>query len=309
MKSKDLAIICRKMSILLKSGCEITRTLVILGNQLNKKSKKIIQDIQNNIQQGNSITEAFQNTKVFSDFFINMIHAGEVSGNLDEVMNDLSDYYDKEEQIKGKLINILTYPIILISISMATMLFILIFAIPSFEAIFIGNNIEPPILTKIIIQMSIIVRTKPTLILAIIVINILAIVSIIKAKGNAKKIKDKIKLKLPYISNIILTLATTRLCRTLEILVRSGVNIIEAIDIASKVVNNKFIEEKLDITKDAIKKGNSISYSISKPSIFPKTFVTMVEVGEESGSLDYTLKITNEFYTDELKTSMERIRV
>ncbi len=306
IKSKELKVLCKQMSILLKSGCEITRILNILHNQSNKKLKSAIKEVSINIQSGNNITESFEKTNLFSSFFINMLRAGELSGNLDKIMNDLAKYYESEEKLKSKIINISIYPIILIIMSMLSGVFILLFIIPNFEMIFEANGINPPLLTKILIGASVFVREKYLYIFFISLISILSIYYLIKYNSKAKYIKDKLKLKIPFINQMMILLITIRFCRVLNILVESGVQIVEAIDISSRVVDNVFVYEKLSISREHIRRGNDISYSISKSEVFSNSFISMLRIGEESGRLDDTLSVANNFYSEELNIKIEK---
>ena len=306
IKSKELKVLCKQMSILLKSGCEITRILNILHEQSNKKLKHTIKEISINIKNGNNITESFEKTNLFSNFFINMLRAGELSGNLDKIMNDLAKYYDSEEKLKSKIINISIYPIILIIMSIISGFFILVFIIPNFEMIFESNGINPPLLTKILIKLSVFIREKAIFIALMSLILTLFIYYLIKYNQKARYITDKWKLKIPFIGEMVILLVTTRFCKTLNILVESGINIINAIDISSKVVDNILVYEKLLISKEYIIRGNNISYSISKAEIFYNSFISMLRIGEESGSLDNTLKMSNDFYSEELDTKIEK---
>lgn len=306
IKSKELKVLCKQMSILLKSGCEITRILNILHEQSNKKLKSAIEEVSINIQSGNSITESFKKTNLFSSFFINMLQAGELSGNLDKIMNDLAKYYENEEKLKSKVINISIYPAILIIMSIVSGLFILVFIIPNFEIIFQANGINPPILTKILIKASVFIREKYIYITFLSLTSIVLIYYLIKYNSRAKYIKDKIKLKIPFINQIVILLITTRFCRTLHILVESGVQIVDAIDISSRVIDNTLVYEKLSISRDNIRRGNNISYSISKSEVFSNSFISMLRIGEESGSLDNTLSVSNDFYSEELNIKIEK---
>ena len=303
IKSKELKVLCKQMSILLKSGCEITRILNILYEQSNKKLKRAIEEVSINIQNGNNITESFEKTNLFSSFFVNMLQAGELSGNLDKIMNDLAKYYDSEERLKSKIISISIYPIILIIMSMVSGFFILVFIIPNFEMIFEANGINPPLLTKILIGTSVFVREKY---LYIFFISILLVCYLIKYSPKVKYIKDKLKLKIPFINQMMILVITTRFCRTLNILVESGVQIVDAIDISSRALDNIIVYEKLSISREHIRRGNEISYSISKSEVFSNSFISMLRIGEESGSLDETLSVTNDFYSEELNIKIEK---
>ena len=306
IKSKELKVLCKQMSILLKSGCEITRILNILQEESSKKLKKALEQVSINIQNGNSITDSFEKTNLFSNFFINMLHAGERSGSIDSIMDDLATYYDSEEILKSKIVSISIYPIILIIMSIISGFFILIFIIPNFEMTFLANGIEPPLLTKVLISLSRFIRDKYIYIFFISLIFTLLIYYLNKHNSKVKYINDSLKIKIPFTKNIMILLITTRFCRALNILIESGIQIIDAIDISSKVIDNEIVYKKLSISREYISRGNSISYSISKSEIFSNTFISMTKIGEESGRLDDTLKVTNDFYSEELNIKIDK---
>lgn len=306
LKSAEVSILCRKMSILIRSGCEITRILEMLSQQSNKKISKVFIKISNHIRNGNSITESFEKTNLFSNFFISMLMAGELSGNLEVVMYDLAEYYDQEQKLKSKVRTISIYPAILCVLSILTMFFMLIFVIPNFQMIFENNGVEPPVLTQVLINMSIFIKKHYIyLIIGIPIVTIL-LYYLIKTNTKVKYLLDVIKLNIPFIKNVIQLVVTTRFCRTLSILIHSGINIIDAIEISSKVIDNEIIYQKLLISKEYIKKGNNIGYSIEKADVFSKTFISMLNVGEESGSLDSTLNTTNKFFSEELNIKIDQ---
>ena len=307
IKSKELKVLCKQMSILLKSGCEITQILNILHKESDKKIKRALKQVSLNIQNGNSITDSFEKTNLFSNFFINMLRAGELSGNIDTIMNDLANYYESEEKLKSKIISISIYPIILIIMSIISGFFILVFVIPNFEMIFLANGIEPPLLTKVLISLSRFIRINYIYIFLVLLSSILLIYYLIKYNPKVKYMNDKLKLKIPFVKDLMILIITTRFCRALNILIESGIHIINAIEISSKVIDNYLVYEKLLISREYIRRGNQISYSISKVDIFSNTFVSMLKIGEESGRLDDTLRVTNDFYSEELNTKIDKV--
>ena len=137
-------------------------------------------------------------------------------------------------------------------------------------------------------------------------ISILLVCYLIKYSPKVKYIKDKLKLKIPFINQMMILVITTRFCRTLNILVESGVQIVDAIDISSRALDNIIVYEKLSISREHIRRGNEISYSISKSEVFSNSFISMLRIGEESGSLDETLSVTNDFYSEELNIKIEK---
>lgn len=300
IKDNELKIICKQMSILLESGCEITKLLSILVQESNEKISIIISQIQNHIQLGNSITQSFLSTNLFSNFFVNMISAGEVSGNLDIVLENLANYYEKESALKSKIYNILIYPIILIITSIFVGLFTIIFLIPNFQMIFENNGINPPMLTRIIIDISIFIRNNLMYFILGIVLSAIYIFYFVK---HSKKLKTKVStiiFKIPYISELTKIVIAARYSRALYILINSGVQIVDALQISSKVIDNEFANERLEIGIEYIKRGNSIGESLSLSNIFPYMFISMIKIGEESGKLDKSLNTINKYYENEL---------
>ena len=305
LKDQDLKIFSKQMNILLKSGCDISTILKILIDQSNNKLRKVLKNLLNNIEKGNSITESFEQTNAFPQFYISMIRAGEISGNLDDVMDKLSSYYDKERKLKSKIISILIYPIILLITMLVSFLFILIFLIPNFENIYADNNISTPLITRILIFFSYLVRNH---FLLIVVTMSFIILSLFYLKKRSKKINDifdKIIFQIPVIKTYSTLFIVNKFIKALSILIWSGVQIVESIEISSQVISNKYIYEKISNANDFIKKGNKIGYSLKGIDELPPLLISMISVGEEGGKLDSILVTLSEYYENELDSKLE----
>lgn len=305
LKDKELKIFSKEMSILLKSGCEISKILNILTNQSNDKLKGVLKIISKKIEKGNSITEAFESTNAFSKFYISMIKAGEISGSLDKVMDRLATYYEKESKLKSRITSILIYPIILLVCLFFSFLFILVFLVPTFEDIYADGGMSIPIITKILIFLSHILRDHLILITSI---NTSLIFGFIYLKNNNKKVKEllnKWKFTIPVIKTYSQLKITNKFSKSLSILIWSGVQIVESIDISAKVVNNDLIYKKICVANDSIKRGNSIGESLKLIDEFPKLFLSMIIIGEESGRLDDILSTITDYYDNELDSKLE----
>ncbi|RDY24443.1 type II secretion system F family protein [Romboutsia maritimum] len=306
LKDKEIKILCKEMSILLRSGCEFTKLLYILKKQSKRKISNLLSNISSYIQIGNSITESFQRTNIFSKFFMSIIKVGEVSGNLDKVMDNLSYYYSKEHTLKSKIKTILIYPIILIIISIISMLFVLTSIIPSFQTIFTNNNISPPLFTKILINISIFLKNNLRyVIISILMLNIFIFYTL-KTNKKLTYLVNKLKIKVPFIKDITQLVTTTRFARTLSILTSSGIQIIDAINISAGVIDNNFIYERIMKASDSIKKGHKIGESLNLANVFPELFISMINIGEESGRLEESLNTINEFYENELDIKIQQ---
>ena len=305
LKNKDVKVFSKEMSILLKSGCEISKILRILIEESNDKVRVVLKEILRNIEKGNSIKSSFENTKAFSNFYISMIEAGELSGNLDDVMDKLATYYDKENKLKNKITSILIYPAILIITMIISFIFILIFLIPNFEDIYADNNIETPGLTKVLICLSHLFRDYLPL---IIMGNLVLIGGLIYLKKNSNKFNEminKLIFKLPVVSTYMKLIISNKFIKALAILISSGVQIVDSIEISAKVMSNEYIYEKICKSNEFIKKGNSIGDSLKTVEELPSLLLSMISIGEESGRLDTVLDTVTDYYENELDSKLE----
>lgn len=234
-----------------------------------------------------------------------MIEAGELSGNLDDVMDKLATYYDKENKLKNKITSILIYPAILIITMIISFIFILIFLIPNFEDIYADNNIETPGLTKVLICLSHLFRDYLPL---IIMGNLVLIGGLIYLKKNSNKFNEminKLIFKLPVVSTYMKLIISNKFIKALAILISSGVQIVDSIEISAKVMSNEYIYEKICKSNEFIKKGNSIGDSLKTVEELPSLLLSMISIGEESGRLDTVLDTVTDYYENELDSKLE----
>ena len=306
LKDKDLKVFSKQMCILLKSGCEISKILKILIEESNNKLKGILKQILSDIEKGKTIKEAFENTKAFSSFYISMVATGEMSGNLDEVMDKLSIYYDKEQKLKSKIVSILIYPAILVVSMIISFTAILIFLIPNFEEIYADNTIQTPLITKILIFLSHLIRDDFILIIGIIVLTIGGFIYFKKNSQKFNEILNKLYFKTPLVKTFNQLIITNKFVKALSILISSGVQIVYSIETSAKVMDNDYIYQKICESNELIKKGNSIGSSLKKVEELPSLFLSMVVIGEESGRLDNILGTVSEYYENELDSKLER---
>lgn len=305
LKNKDLKVLSKEMSILLKSGCEISKILIILINESNNKVRVLLKEILSNIEKGNSIKDSFEKTNAFSKFYISMIQAGEMSGNLDDIMDKLAAYYEKENKLKNKIISILIYPTILIISMIISSLFILIFLIPNFEEIYSDNNMKTPALTKLLIFLSHLVRDDLYL---IIIVNVVLVGILIYLNKNNQKFNEMINktiFKLPIIKTYVKLIISNKFIKALSILVASGVQIVDSIEVSAKVMSNEYIYEKICKANELIKRGNSIGDSLKTVEELPSLLLSMIVIGEESGRLDTVLNTVTDYYENELDSRLE----
>lgn len=308
VNKKDLAIYCRQFYTMLDSGISIIDSLDILEKQTeNKTLKDATGHVYEDVQKGMTLSKAMKNyEKAFPDLLVNMVEAGEVSGTLDNIMERMAVHYEKENNIENKVKTAFTYPIILIIISVAVVIFLLTAVMPTFIAMFesSGNILPGP--TRLLLNMS--NRLKNYWFIYIISLFLIILgINYYRKTDSGKYYIDSIKIKFPGIKKTNIKIITSRFTRTLSTLLSSGIPLIEAIDVVSRVVNNEVVRKGLEEGIEGIQRGDSFSRTIKKIGIFPPMVYSMINVGEESGSLDEILLRTADFYDEEVEVSLDRM--
>ncbi len=303
LKNKELLIFCKNISILLNSGQDITKTLNILKEQSSKNLEKVINEITTSINDGNSISESFEKTNSFSYYFINLIKSGEKSGNISDTFKNLALFYEKEAKISSKIKSSIAYPIILLLLIIFVTIFVVLYFVPKYREFYEYSNVKAPKTLDFLFRFSLFIKSNYIIIIFFILL-ILFCLYIFRFRLNLKERIDFLKIYL--FKNIFLNQAIIRFTDTLLSLIKSGVNIIDAINLSSLVVNNLYLINKISISKDLLQKGNSLSYSMDKCSIFPNTIISLIKIGEESGNLEQSLQTINKFYTEEFELSIDK---
>src|SRR6056297_50091 len=308
VKIKDLAVFCRQFQVMLNAGVTIVSSLDILQAQTDKKVfKTIIQDLFEKVQKGATFSEALKSHKdVFPEIMISMVEAGEVSGNLDVIMERLSTHFEKEFKIENKVKGAMIYPIILVIAVVAVVTFLLIFVMPMFVGMFTGAGVELPMLTQVLLNISDFLRTRWYVVIGVIAGVFLLYKRLMKEESNRIR-RDKFKLKVPIIKDVQVKVASSRFTRTLSTLLGSGVELMKSIEIVSRVTGNAHISSILTQVKEDLRKGGTLSEPLRRYGIFPPMIPAMVNIGEESGAIEEVLDKTADFYDEEVDTAIQKL--
>lgn len=308
VKAKDIAVFCRQFYTMLDAGVTIINCLDILRQQTeNKKLKQVINKVHEDVQKGLTFSEALKKHKdVFPELLINMVEAGEVSGNLDTIMDRMSEHYEKEFKINNKIKGAMVYPLVLSVVAVSVVIFLLIFVMPTFMEMFEGSDTPLPGPTVLLLGISDALKNFWYLFIAGAIALVFGTKQITKLNAG-RLFVDKMKFKLPIIKGTTEKIVTSRFTRTLATLSASGVPLLQSMEIVANVVGNKIVGDKINIAKEEVRKGVNLSATIRDTGVFPVMVTSMIEIGEESGSLDDILEKTAAFYDEELEAALQRL--
>ena len=302
---KDLVIFTRQFSTMLDAGLPLVQGLTILAEQTdNKTFKNILKQVVNDVEGGLSLGEALgKRPKVFDDLFVNLVAAGEAGGILDSIFQRLATYIEKAEKLKSQIKGAMTYPLVVVSIAILVIGVILVFVIPIFEDMFADFGSALPVPTQIVVNMSNFLRGNILYFIVAVFLIWFLFKKYRNSRGGRKKI-DALLLKLPVIGTVLKKVAIARFTRTLGTMIRSGVPILEALEIVSRTAGNVVLEEVILKLRSSVSGGQTISEPLSESDIFPSMVVQMISVGEATGALDTMLEKIADFYDEEVDTAV-----
>jgi type IV pilus assembly protein PilC len=308
VKAKNLAVFARQFSTMVNAGLSLVRALDILEKQADdKKLKEIIRDIRLRVESGASLADSFaQHPQTFSDLFINLTHAGEVGGVLDETLSRIAEFLEKDQELRSKVKSAMTYPTIIFIFAVIIVIFMLVFVLPTFTSVFENLNVAMPAMTAMLIKMSDALRNYWYIFIAFAVGGGF----LFKYYTNTPKGKFQwhtLMLKVPVFGLLNKKVTVSRFSRTLGTLLSSGVPVMQALDVTGKASGNKVVEKAIESVRVSIREGESISVPMEASGIFPPMVTQMIAVGEETGKLDAMLNKISEFYDMEVETTLSAL--
>ncbi len=306
VKTKELAVFCKQFYTMSNAGVPIVSCLDVLRVQTeNKKLKITLSNVYDDIQKGATFSTSLRNQKkVFPELLINMIEAGELSGNLDSILERMSIHYEKEDKVINKVKSAMAYPIMLSMVSVFVVIFLLIFVMPTFLNIF--ENSTLPIPTRILLSISYSLSKHWYLYIIGVVISILGFNELYQSK-KGRLFFDRLKLKIPVIKGYTEKVITSRFTRTLSTLLVSGIPLIQALESTAKVSGNKLIEHRMKQVIDEVSTGSTLANALKKINVFSPMVISMVKIGEECGQLNEILDKTANFYDDETESALQKL--
>ncbi|MCD5323735.1 MULTISPECIES: type II secretion system F family protein [Pontibacillus] len=309
VKNKEFVIYLRQFATLLESGISLIQSTYILKDQTSSKAlQRALTGIAEDLEGGLSFSDAAEkHQKIFPDLFVNMVRAGEAGGNLDEILDRLAAYYEKQYDTRQKVISALAYPLVVLVIAIGIVIFLLSFVVPRFADMFLSFGGDIPPITQFVMSLGEISQKMWWL---FIVIPLLAygVIRYMKQYPRFSYGLDLMKLRIPIFGPLIQKSVLARMTRTMSSLFNSSVPILQAVYITERIVGNKVVESVLKTTRKSLEKGESMAGPMKNHWIFPPLVTQMISVGESSGSLDHMLGKVADFYESELDYATDRIK-
>jgi type IV pilus assembly protein PilC len=301
-----LAIFCRQFSTMVDAGVSLVRCLDVLGQQTeDPKLRRILADVGERVEGGESLSRSLQrHPRTFSNLFVGLVRAGELGGVLEETLQRISHFLEKDVELRRKVKSALTYPILVILFALGIVIFLVTFIVPRFIEVFRDLEIKNfPAPTQLLVDISNFITTKFHFMLLGLVI-LLVVWKAFASTHFGRRVIDRIKLKIPVFGKLHHKICLARFSRTLGTLLTSGVPILQAMETVAGTVGNHILSDAVLEARARIREGDRIGDPLERSGQFPPMVVHMISVGEESGSLDFMLQKIADFYENEVESTL-----
>jgi type IV pilus assembly protein PilC len=305
----DIAIFSRQLATMLAAGIPLVQAFEIVGNgHENAAMQKLILGIKGDVEGGSALAEALAKQPLyFDDLFINLVEAGEQAGALETLLDKIATYKEKTEAIKKKIKKALTYPAAVLVVAFVVTTILLIFVIPAFEDLFKGFGADLPTFTRMVIDLSVFVRSNG-LVLATGIAGAVGTFFYFKKRSRAMRhFLDRMSLKMPILGPILQKAAVARYARTLSTMFAAGVPLVEALESVAGATGNIVYEEGVLKMRDEVATGQRLQQAMENTDLFPNMVIQMIAVGEESGSLDEMSAKVADFYEEDVDNAVDNL--
>lgn len=297
---KDKILFTRQLAILLKSGIPLLQALELLTEHFEGSLRSTIVKIKDNIKEGSSFADALKNfPRTFDNIYIQLVRAGEASGNLEMILDRLTSYMERKEAIAKRVKSALQYPLMQAGVAVLVVGFLLVFVVPTMTESFAERGQELPTSTEILIGLSNFITHYYLLLLAMGILGFIGFKYWAKTPSGSRSL-DRLKLHLPLIKYFARTNAIVQFSYTLGMLIEGGVNLPESLDIVCSIIDNRILADTLSQARDKIIKQGKITQYLKQTEIFPPIAIYLIKTGEESGKLGEMLLTVARNYEEEL---------
>lgn len=309
LKQKDFVVFLRQFATLIEAGILLVNAIDLLAEQTESVAlKEALEGISEDVKEGKLLSESMDlYPALFPKLLVQMIKSGEVSGNLQEVLDRMATYYEKQYNLKQKISSALTYPIVVSTFAIVITIFLLVGIVPIFGDMYASMGEELPFITQMVLGLSAAIQ-KFWWIFAFIIMGLFYVFQQMRKKDSGVYFLDHLSLKLPVVGSFIQKAVLARMTQTLSSLLNSSVPILQAIDVTSDVVGNKVVEDVLQDARKSLERGESLAKPMEESWVFPPLIIQMIHIGEESGALDEMLLKVANIYEQEVNEASDKLQ-
>lgn len=308
VKSKDLAVFCKQFSAVIRAGVTIISALELMGDQIeNKTLQRAVMDAKTYVEKGGTLADALRvNSEVFPPIMINMVAAGELSGNLEICLDRLTEHFEKDNALSAKIKGAMTYPIVVFIVMIIVVIVVMVMVIPNFSSMFAEMGTQLPLATRIMVAASNFIIHKWWL-LIIIVVAIVVGCKAFKRSSVGEQLFANMAIKMPIFGNLTIKSACSRFARTMSTLMASGISMIDAVEQVAKMMDNKIIRDGLLDAKTQVAKGIPLSKPLKDMEMLPPMLSAMTKIGEETGDIEEMLSKVADYYDEEVEEATNKL--
>ncbi len=310
VSAQEFAVFCRQLATLIRAGVTLLESIhVMAGQTVSHPLRSALQRLTQELAQGRQLSEALKTApKIFPPVFINMVHAGEIGGTLDDALDRAARYFEKAYYTREKIKSALLYPAVLGSVSIVVTVFLLVRIVPTFTAIFASYHAQLPLPTRIILALSHLLESYWWLFLAALAGFAAADRYLSRRVRQYQRFKHRLVLRLPIFGQLAQKAVVARMARTMSSLFASAVPVLEGLRIVSDVVDNSVVSDTLRESAASLQEGRSLAAPFVQNRVFPALVSQMIVIGEQSGNLDFMLEKIADFYEAEVEANADRLK-
>ena len=308
VKSRDLGVFCKQFSAVIKAGVTIISALELMGDQIeNPTLKRAVMDAKTYVEKGGTLADALRvNSDVFPPIMINMVAAGELSGNLEVCLDRLVEHFEKDNALSSKIKGAMVYPIVVFIVMIIVVIVVMIAVIPNFTSMFEDMGTKLPLATRMMVAASNFIIHK-WYILIIVAAAIVFGCKAFKKSSVGEQFFSNIAIKAPVFGNLTIKSACSRFARTMSTLMASGISMIDAVEQVAKMMDNKIIRDGLMDAKTQVAKGIPLSKPLKDMEVLPPMLSAMTKIGEETGDIEEMLSKVADYYDEEVEAATNKL--
>jgi len=308
VSTDEMVVFTRQLSTMISAGIPLLEALEILAEQVeNQGFSRVISQCVEKVRAGSDLSAALvDHPGVFPSIYVNMIRAGEASGQLDEILNRLAEYQEAAARLRREIKAAMTYPTISLTLIIFIAMFLMLFIVPKFKEIYDGLDVEIPMLTQVMMNTALYMRAHFWPLFLGVLALVVALVLYTRTEVGGRQ-WDWLKLKLPVFGPLFRKVALSRFSRTFATLIRSGVPILGALDIVAGTAGNRIVAEAVTNARESVRQGESLAQPLSESPVFPPMVTRMIAIGERSGALEQLLMKISQFYDEQVQATVESL--